>query len=69
MPPEAVRLPCRENGEHGGCTTEMKHAAAVGRDMLVVADARAEVVAEFVVIAAGMSLVPPSGAGTTMRMG
>jgi hypothetical protein len=31
-------------GEHGGQVTEMQHAAAVCRNMLVVADARAEVV-------------------------
>ncbi len=32
--------------------TEMKHAAAVGRNMLVVASARAEVVAEFIICSA-----------------
>lgn len=50
-PLEAVILTCRKNGEHGRRMTEMKHATAVGGNMLVVADVRAEVVAEFVVAA------------------
>ena len=51
VPPEAVCLPCFKDGERGCRTTEMKHAAAVGGNVLVVADARAEVIAEFVVAA------------------
>lgn len=51
MPPEAISLPCLEDGERGSRTTKMKHAAAVGGNMLVVTDARAEVVPEFVVAA------------------
>ena len=47
--PEAVRLPCLKDSEHDGRTTEMKHATAVRGNMLVVADARADVVAEFIV--------------------
>jgi hypothetical protein len=50
----ARRLTCQpillEDGEHGCRTTEIKHAAA-GGDMLVVAGARTEVVAEFIVAA------------------
>lgn len=46
--PEAVSLPCRQNGERGCRTTELKHAAAVGGNMLVVTYTGAEVVAEFV---------------------
>jgi hypothetical protein len=51
MPADAVSLRCLENSEHGGRTTEMKHATAVSRNMLVVTDARAEVIAEFIVAA------------------
>ena len=40
-----------QDGEHSGCTAEMENAALVGGDMLVVTDARTEVVAEFVVTA------------------
>ncbi|WP_342452536.1 ATP-binding protein [Pararoseomonas baculiformis] len=45
-PLEAVSLPCRENGEHGRRMTEMKHATAVGGNMLIVTDAGAEMIAE-----------------------
>ncbi|WP_424138086.1 hypothetical protein, partial [Roseomonas chloroacetimidivorans] len=48
---DAASLRCGENGERGCGATEMKHAAAVGGDMLVVAAARAEVVAKFIVAA------------------
>ena len=51
MPADAVSLSCFKDGEHGGRTTEMKHATAVGGNMLVVTDARTEVVAGFVVAA------------------
>lgn len=44
MPADAVSLSCFKDGEHGCRTTEMKHATAAGRNMLVVTDARAEVV-------------------------
>ncbi len=49
MPPEAVSLPCRENGEHGCRLTEMNYAAVIGGNMLVAARARTEMVAEFVI--------------------
>ena len=51
MPADAVSLSCFKDGEHGGRTTEMKHATAADGNMLVVTDARAEVVSEFVVAA------------------
>ena len=51
MPPEAISLPCLQDGERGYRTTEMKHTMAAGGNMLVVTDARAEVVSEFVVAA------------------
>jgi hypothetical protein len=50
-PSDAVGLGCGENGEDSGRATEVKRATAAGRDMLVVTEARAEVVAEFVVAA------------------
>ena len=46
---EAAALLCDENGERGCHTTEMKQTAADCGSVLVVAGARAEVVAEFVV--------------------
>ena len=51
MPADAVSLRCLKNCEHGDRTTQMKHATAVGGNMLVVTDARAQVVAELVVAA------------------
>ena len=50
-PAGAVSLSCFEDGEQDGRATEMKHATAVGGNMLVVTDARTEVVAEFIVAA------------------
>ena len=38
----AVGLCGLQDGEHGGCTTEMKQAAAVGGNALVMAGAEAE---------------------------
>ena len=38
-----------ENGEHTGGTAKVEQAAAAGRDVLVVAGARAKVVAELVI--------------------
>ena len=49
MRADAVGLPCRKYGEGGFRATEMKLTAAIGGNMLVVTDARAEVVAEFVI--------------------
>ena len=46
-----LRLRSLENGERGGGTTEMQQATATGRDMLVVADARAKKGAELVIAA------------------
>jgi hypothetical protein len=40
-----------ENGEHTCGTTQVKQATAAGRDVLVVAGARAEEVAELVIAA------------------
>ena len=51
MAVDAVSLPCSEDGEHGCRTTEMKHATAAGGNMLVVTDAKTELVAEFIVAA------------------
>jgi hypothetical protein len=47
-----LRLRCPEDGEGSGGTTEMKQAAAVGGDVLVVAGLEAKEVAEFVVASA-----------------
>ncbi len=44
---------CRlEDGERGGGATELKQATTAGRDMLVVASADPEKVAEFIIAAA-----------------
>lgn len=40
MRADGVSLPCLENGERGGRTTQMRHAAAACGNMLIVADAR-----------------------------
>ncbi|WP_424138764.1 hypothetical protein [Roseomonas chloroacetimidivorans] len=50
-PADAVGLGCGENGAGSCRSAEVKHATAVGGDMLIVTDVRAEVAAEFVVIA------------------
>jgi hypothetical protein len=50
-PADTVSLSCLEESEHGCRTAEVKHATAVGGNMLVVAGARTEVVSESVVAA------------------
>ena len=52
MLPEAASVPCLKNAEHGSRTSEMKHATAADGNMLLVTSARAEVVAEFIIVAA-----------------
>lgn len=49
---EKFRLRCSEDGERSGGTTEMKQAAAVGGNMLVVAGLEAKEVAGFVIASA-----------------
>ena len=48
---DAVILSCHENGKSAFRATQLKYATAICGNMLVVTDARAEVIAEFVVTA------------------
>jgi hypothetical protein len=59
-----------ENGERSSSTTEMKQATTAGRDSLVVAAAKAEEVAEFVVAVTEAfcrdeALQPPHASGAS----
>lgn len=49
MQADVARICSVEAGKHGDRTTEMNHAAGVGGNMLAVAGASVEMVAEFVV--------------------